>query len=115
MRSWVHIAIVVFFSSSALFGQTASLRGVVTDESGAIVPGATVTLTGNTRSANTTVSGSDGSYSITVTPGDYTLQASAPDLKSGLIKVGIRPGSQVLNVQLKVASVVQEVTVEDRG
>src|SRR6267142_581696 len=114
MRLPVHIAIALFFSST-LFGQTATLRGVVMDESGAIVQGATVTLTGNTTAANTAVSASDGSYSITVLPGDYTLQASAPDLRSASIKVEIRPGVQVLNVQLKVALVAQEVTVEDRA
>src|SRR5437899_2602556 len=38
MRFLVHIAMILLFSS-ALFGQTVELRGVVTDESGAIVPG----------------------------------------------------------------------------
>jgi len=114
MRLLVQVAIALFLSST-LFGQTATLRGVVMDESGAIVPGASVTLTGNTRGANTAVSAGDGSYSITVLPGDYTLQASAPDLRSASIKVEIRPGVQVLNVQLKVALVAQEVTVEDRA
>ncbi len=111
---WAHIAIVLFFSS-ALFGQTATLRGVVTDESGAIVPTATITLTGNTGRSSTAVSASDGSYSIAVGPGDYTVQASAPELKSSSFRVGIRPGAQVLNLQLKVTSVAQEVTVEDRA
>ena len=114
MRLSLYLAIALFFSS-ALLGQTATLHGVVTDESGAIVPGATVAITNNTGVANTTVSASDGSYSIAVLPGDHTVQASAPDLKTGSIKVGIRPGVQVLNLQLKVASVAQEVTVEDRA
>src|SRR5207244_6627185 len=92
MRLPLYIAIALFFSST-LFGQTATLRGVVTDESGAIVPGATVAVTGN-GVANTTVSAGDGSYSLAVLPGDHTVQASAPALKSGSIKVGIRPGVQ---------------------
>ena len=107
--------VIALFSSSTLFGQTATLRGVVTDESGAIVPGATVAVTSNAGAANSTVSAGDGSYSIAVPPGDYTVQASAPDLKSGSIKAGIRPGVQVLNLQLKVTSVAQEVTVRDRA
>ena len=106
--------IVSLFFSYALFAQTATLRGTVTDESDAIVAGATVTLTGNTGAANTAISAGDGAYSIAVPPGDYTLQASAPDLKSSAVKVSIRPGVQVLNLQLKVVLAGQEVTVEDR-
>jgi len=48
-----------------LFAQTGTLRGVVTDESGAIVPGAKITLTANTGTANTAVAGNDRSYSFT--------------------------------------------------
>ena len=94
--------------------QTVTLRGVVTDESGAIVPGATVTLTSNTGAANTAVTSGDGSYSIAVSSGDYIVQASAPDLKTAPVKVSIRPGVQVLNLQLKVVLAGQDVTVEDR-
>src|SRR5207253_30852 len=50
-----YIAIVVLFSATT-YSQTATLKGVVTDESGAIVAGATVTLTNN--SGATVVAGS---------------------------------------------------------
>ena len=53
------------FFSSALFAQTGTLRGVVTDESGAIIPGAKITLTGNAGTAKTAVAGNDGSYTFT--------------------------------------------------
>ncbi|PYS34793.1 MAG: hypothetical protein DMG14_28600 [Acidobacteria bacterium] len=43
------------------------------------------------------------------------MHASAPDLTTGSMKVVIRPGVQTLNLQLKVASVTQQVTVEDRA
>src|SRR5207244_11835726 len=108
--------IVSVFFSSALFAQTGTLRGVVTDESGAIVPGAKITLTANTGTANTAVAGNDGSYSFPgITPGEYVAEASAPDLAVAPLKVMIRPGAQILNLQLKVASVTQQVTVEDRA
>src|SRR5215831_6959933 len=115
MKLLLHVSILLHFASPALFGQTATLRGVVTDESGAIVPGASVAVTGNTGVGNTVVSGGDGAYSIAVFPGDYTVQASAPDLKTGSIKVAIRPGVHVLNLRLKVVSLAQQVTVEDRA
>src|SRR6266571_493956 len=108
--------IVSVFFSSALFAQTGTLRGVVTDESGAIVPGAKITLTANAGTPNTAVAGDDGSYSFTgITPGEYVVAASAPDLAVAPLKVMIRPGTQILSLQLKVAAVAQQVTVEDRA
>jgi hypothetical protein len=115
MKLLVGLSIVLFFSS-ALFGQTAILRGLVTDESGAIVPGATITLSSNAGSANTAITANDGSYSIGgITPGDYTAQASAPDLATQPTKVVIMPGVQTLNLQLKVIGVAQQLTIEDRA
>ena len=52
MKLLLRVFVSLFFSS-ALFAQTGTLRGVVTDESGAIVPGAKITLTANTGTANT--------------------------------------------------------------
>jgi hypothetical protein len=92
------------------------LRGVVTDESGAIVQGATITLTNNGGMTRTALSGNDGSYSIgALAAGDYTAQASAPDLKTAPIKVSVRGGDQTLNLSLKVALLAQEVTVDEQA
>src|SRR5438093_1215325 len=116
MKWWRPGLIVSIFFSSTLFAQTATLRGIVTDESGAIVPGAKITLTATGGSASTAVAGDDGSYSFTgIAPGDYLTQASAPDLATPPLKFTLRPGVQILNLQLKVASVAQQVTVEDRA
>src|SRR5438552_3138785 len=115
MRWVLHVLVLLFFSS-ALFAQTSTLRGIVTDESGAIVPGAKITLTASSGTASTAVAGADGSYSFTgIAPGDYVAQASAPDLATAPLKLTIWPGVQTLNIQLKVAAVSQQVTVEDRA
>src|SRR5438132_757523 len=93
MKLLLGLIVSVFFSS-ALFAQTGTLRGIVTDESGAIVPGAKITLTANAGTANTAVAGDDGSYSFTgITPGEYVVQASAPDLAVAPLKVMLRPGT----------------------
>jgi hypothetical protein len=105
----------VLFWSTVLIAQTAALRGIVTDETGAVVPGAKVVLTPNNGTPNTVMSANDGSYSFTAPPGNYVLEASAPDLKSGPVKITLREGTQVQNLQLKVALAVQEVTVEERA
>src|SRR2546428_905701 len=113
---WLIGISVSFFFWSVLFAQTATLRGTVTDDSGAIVPGAKITLTANSGTVNTAVADSNGSYSFMgIAPGDYVAQASAPDLATAPLKLTIRPGVQTLNIQLKVAAVSQQVTVEDRA
>jgi hypothetical protein len=105
----------VLFWSTVLIAQTAALRGIVTDETGAVVPGAKVVLTPNNGTPDTVTSANDGSYSFAVLPGDYVLDASAPDLKSGPVKITVREGTQFQNLQLKVALAVQQVTVEEHA
>ncbi len=103
--------------SLPLCAQTATLRGQVLDESGAVVPAATVTLNGPAGVAKVTTSGSDGSYSFNGLPsGSYTVRVSAPDLTQAQpAKIVLRSGAQSLNVKMKVASVTQQVTVQDTG
>jgi hypothetical protein len=99
--------------SCSLSAQTTTLRGVVTDETGAVIPSATVTVNG--PGARSVTTGNDGSYSITGLPaGDYTVLASAPDLVLPQpAKVFLSTGSRTLNLQLKVAATVQQITVEE--
>ena len=59
--------------------QTGSLRGQVTDELGALVVGATVTLTASDGSQKTAVTNAEGVYTInSLVPGPYTLSVAAP-------------------------------------
>src|SRR5947208_14646754 len=89
------------FVSSSLFGQTAVLRGTVTDETGAIIPRAKVTLTGSSG-VKTATAGDDGAYTFpALPPGNYTVQASAPDLAQQPVKIALKTGAQTLNLQLK--------------
>src|SRR5689334_14381505 len=99
------------------FAQTATLRGRAIDESGAVVPGANITLTGAGGFSKETVTAGDGSYVFTDVPrGNYTAQASAPGLALRQpVKISLRPGSQTLDLPLKVAAARQEVTVEEAG
>ena len=98
------------------FAQT-TLRGRVTDESGAVVPGADVTITGPGSLSRATVSAADGSYAFGDLPaGSYTVRASAP----GLVlrqpaKISTQAAYQTLNLLLSVAMEKQEVTVAENG
>jgi hypothetical protein len=99
---------------SPLFGQAVALHGLVTDPSGAVVPGATITLTGLSGPAQTTKSGGDGTYSLSgLKTGDFVVEASAPDLKLPQpAKISLKSGLQTLNLQLKVVLPSQRVEVQ---
>ena len=106
---------LVFLFSHVLFAQTATLRGQITDESGAVIPGAKVTLSGPSGTVKSTAADNSGIYTFTtVTPGDYTVLASAPELSlTRPAKVTLRTGSYTLNLVLKVASLSEKLTVQD--
>ncbi|MGD0359880.1 MAG: carboxypeptidase regulatory-like domain-containing protein [Bryobacteraceae bacterium] len=114
MKSSV-LLLVLIAVSLPLCAQTATLRGQIMDETGAFVPGATITLVGPLRVAKVATSGNDGSYSFTgLAPGSYEVRVSAPDLTQAQpAKIALQSGTQSLNVKMQVASVTQQVTVQD--
>src|SRR6476469_8779685 len=63
--------------------QTGSVSGLVTDESGAMVPNAIVTVTSSARQINNKVTtANDGRYSFpNLEPGSYDLEITAPGFK----------------------------------
>jgi len=88
------------------------VHGVVTDPDGALIPGATVTLTGN-GPAVTATSGSDGSYTAVVTPGTYTVTVTMPGFAT-FTSTGIAIGAangMTLNAKLQVGVQSQVITV----
>jgi hypothetical protein len=110
--------LVLLLGAVPLFGQTGTLKGVVSDESGGAVPGAKITLTGSSGQAREAVANRDGLYSFANVPfGDYTVEASAPQLtlpERATIK--LTSGIQILNLQLKVAAMHEQVKVgEETG
>ncbi len=111
MRSaWV---LVLALAAAPLFAQTAALHGRVTDESGAIVPGATVTLAGPGGARNGAVD-SAGAYVFTaLAPGAYTVQAAAPSLWQAPLRISLRAGSRTLDLVLRVASREEKLTVQE--
>src|SRR6185312_12854691 len=94
---------------------TSQLTGVVSDGTGAVIPGATVTLTdaGTNISANS-VTNSSGIYLFTeVRPGTYTIRVDAQGLASQERKGVTLAVSQsaTLNFSLKPQGVSETVTV----
>jgi len=96
--------------------QTALLRGQVFDESGAVVPKATVTITDSLGQTETVTTSHDGSYSFSgLVPGKYTVQATAPQLEEQPVAITLKRGPQTLRLELKVAATRQQTTVQENS
>ena len=87
----------------------------MTDQAGALVPGAKITLTGPGNQVRSTAADGNATYSFTgLASGDYTVAGSAPDLASPRpISVSLGPGAQTLNLQLDVVTTTQHVVVQE--
>src|SRR5689334_23299266 len=109
--------IAVAMLASPGYSQSASIRGRVTDESDAIVPGSQVLLTGASKFSRMATAGADGLYSLNSLPaGDYTIQSSAPGLAlREPVHVTLKPGLQTVNLKLYVAAEQQQLTVEENA
>jgi hypothetical protein len=105
--------------SSVAFGQAQSnasdLQGVVRDQSGAVVSGATVTARNPaTNTSKGTTSNGEGAYLIvSLTPGDYEVTVEAPNFKKALLPgVTLTVGQRAdLDVTLEVGQVSEVVTI----
>ncbi|HWC96075.1 MAG TPA: carboxypeptidase regulatory-like domain-containing protein [Candidatus Sulfopaludibacter sp.] len=108
-------AILLLLSTTHLYAQTTTLHGQVNDESGAVIPGARVSVAGPAGLNRNTTADSSGAYSFAGLPqGDYAVQASAPELaQTAPAKVSLHGGTQTLNLVLRVASMVEKVTVRE--
>lgn len=92
-----------------------SIQGAVTDPTGAVIPGATLTLTNNaTNYKQTTISNGDGVYTFNaLPPGTFTLRAEHPGFETKTYNnVTIIPEqANSFNVQLTISAAPQTVTV----
>ena len=102
--------------SSTSAQATAQLNGRVTDESGAVLPGATITATQtDTGFTRTVVSDESGAWTMTSVPiGPYrlevVLQAFRTYVQTGIVlQVNANP---VINVSLALGNVAETVTVD---
>ena len=105
---------LLFAAASPVFSQSASLTGTVTDDSGAVVPGAKVSLVDSTNAQKSVEANNRGVYTFAdLAPGKYTLQASAPQLVLAQpAAVNLNAGTQRFDVKLSVAQLVQQVDVD---
>jgi hypothetical protein len=109
------VAAVLITLCPAALAQTATVQGRVSDQTGAVIPDAKITLTGPDGRSFQTVSRADGTYAISGLPPDqYSIQGTAPDLTlRSPIEITVGPGVQTQDLQLSVVLVSQQVAVQD--
>src|SRR5215468_10422144 len=109
------VALLLLCSVSVFAQSTGSLSGVVTDESGAVIPGAGVSMTNTQTGVVTKVTSlEDGKFLFgSLLPGTYVTSADLTGFKrfTGSV-IEVHVGDRLtLNIPLQVEGAVTEVAV----
>jgi hypothetical protein len=115
----VRLAVLAFLAISLVRGAhaqfNASISGTVLDSTGAVIPGASVTLTSDsTQTVHKTTTSGDGFYQFNeLAPGSYTVTVTATGFKaetsSNVVVAAERP--RALDVHLSAGGASETVTV----
>src|SRR5277367_3372528 len=112
------VLLALLFCLGAVAQPTGTITGTVADESGAVVPNATVTIankaTGFTRSATTNA---EGSFSATALPaGDYEVKAEVAGFRTLVRPATVQVGETTqVNMPMTLGQTQEVVTVEAAG
>jgi hypothetical protein len=112
------LLMILLLSGTFVWGQlgTSTIRGTITDSSGAALPGATVTITNlQTNLSRTLTTGSAGTYSFdSIPPGEYKVEVEAKGFRKSVVnRVQALVGSIAeVSQSMKVGAVSETVVVE---
>ena len=115
-RIWASIVVVAFvvplLAAQVDFG---AINGVVTDSSGAVLPGVTIELTGPEK--RTVLTGDRGEFSVVrLRPGEYDVLITLAGFSTVRTKVVLAAGrTERLTIQMRVAALEETVTVTGTG
>ena len=111
------LLLIFAVAGTTAFAQTttATIRGVVHDESGNVFPGATITATGvGSGYRHSATAGGDGTFLLGgLTPGTYTVEVTAPAYKGSTREMTLRVG-QTVDVDFRLTPdlvVMESITV----
>jgi hypothetical protein len=119
MLRLIRFLILSCLAMAALWAQGAgrgTVQGTLKDATGGVIPGATVTLSNDSGTVQTTTSGGDGGYTFRgVAPGTYSVLATFKGLQQAKALLVAVSAGQIAsaNITLIVAETKQEVTVAD--
>ncbi|MGA2607331.1 MAG: TonB-dependent receptor [Terriglobia bacterium] len=108
------VFLLLFSALSFAQGDLGALTGSVLDPSGAVVPGAAITITNVNTGLNWSIkSSSAGYYRLPVPPGTYRVEAQLEGFKKAVAENIRVPVAQVVTIDLtlEVGSTTQSVTV----
>jgi len=118
VRVMVVLAFCFLFTPSGLLGQGTDLgtiRGTVTDASGAVVAKAKVVVTDTkTNTSRSTATNGEGAYDVFgLSSGDYQVTVEAPGFEAKKITGIVLAGSAVVGVNavLRVSTTIESMTV----
>jgi hypothetical protein len=115
------IAILVFISAWAqpATAQNAKgeIHGTVTDQTGALIPGAQIAITGSDGKTLSVTSSHDGAYRFSaVAPGTYQMVVTAKGFADAAMGVQVDPGKLAIqDVKMQLPVEQQQVTVTDEA
>jgi hypothetical protein len=106
-------------SAQTVSATTGAINGKITDASGAIMPGVTVTISSpSMQGTRTDTTGTDGIYRFSaIPPGDYTVRYELSGFETQ-IREGLRVGlgfTATVNIELRVARLTESVTVSGQS
>ncbi len=103
LRSFFGVGLIVLFSAVLSFAQSGSIAGTVSDASGAVVPGAEITVKNtSTNESHKTTSGATGTYSV-------------PELQIGTYEITVKKdGFKLFRVPSVQLTVAQSFTVDPK-
>src|SRR5262249_55576405 len=108
-------AVLLFTATTALAQFKASIQGTVTDTAGAVVAGATITVTNQeTGKVQTTVSGDSGFYRVTgLPPGRYTVTVELTGFKKAVVADVVVSAEEPRGVDIKMdtGQVSESITI----
>ena len=116
LLTWLVAGVLVNPAAAiAQIGQTATLTGSITDASGAVLPGVTVTVSGEALIGGTrsSVTDANGVYRFpALPPGNYKLNAELSGFKQFSQEVRLQLGQTItVDAKLEVGGVEESVTV----
>src|SRR5689334_650429 len=115
-RAWIS-ALVVFIliaSSGALFAQapTGHLRGQIVDQTGAVIPGAAITVKNSSGLVISATSDGAGAYDVkNLAPGKYTVSVAANGFVPSSKEVEIAAG-QLKQIDIPMVILVKEESID---
>src|SRR5262245_26377559 len=113
-HSIVLILIALLIVPLSAAAQSSSLRGTITDQQNALIPGVVVTATNlDIQATRATLSGEGGTYAFAqLPPGTYKIQAELPGFSTFSAQIRLQIDTPaMLNIKLEVGGLTQTVEV----